>query len=73
MKNIIKTISLLSIIAVIPGAMAATTTSPRISASNKTASRLPSIAGHLIGITTTGTTTTSTTTSSTAAYYGDSE
>ena len=65
MRNIVKILSLLAIIAVIPGAFAATS---RVSVTNKASSRLPSIAGHLI---TSGTTTT--TTSSTAAYYGDSE
>lgn len=68
MKNIIKTVSLLSIIAVIPGAFAATS---RVSVANKASPRLPSIAGRLISGTTTGTTTT--TTSSTAAYYSNSE
>ena len=66
MRNIVKIFGLLSIIAVIPGAMAATS---RVSVINKASPRLPSIAGRLIS----GTTTTSTTTSSTAAYYGDSE
>ena len=70
MKNIIKTVSLLSIIAVIPGAFAATS---RVSVANKASPRLPSIAGRLISGTTTGTTTTTTTTSSTAAYYSNSE
>lgn len=68
MKNIIKTVSLLSIIAVIPGAFAATS---RVSVANKASPRLPSIAGRLISGTTTGTTTT--TTSSTTAYYSNSE
>ena len=66
MRNIVKIFGLLSIIAVIPGAMAATS---RVSVVNKASPRLPSIAGHLVS----GTTTTTTTTSSTAAYYGDSE
>ena len=67
MRNIVKIFGLLSIIAVIPGAMAATS---RVSVVNKASPRLPSIAGRLISGTTT---TTNTTTSSTAAYYGDSE
>ena len=62
MKNIIKTVSLLTLIAVIPGAMAATS---RVSVTNNAASRLPSIAGRLIS----GTTTATTTSSTTAAYY----
>ncbi len=66
MRKIVKTFSLLLIMAVIPGAMAATS---RVSVVNKASPRLPSIAGRLIS----GTTTTSTTTSSTAAYYSDSE
>ena len=67
MRNIVKIFSILSIIAVIPGAMAATS---RVSVTSKASPRLPSIAGRLI----TGTTTTKNTTiSSTAAYYGDSE
>ena len=67
MRNIVKTFVILPIIALIPGAMAATS---RVSVTNNAASRLPSIAGRLVTGTTTGTTTT---TSSTAAYYGDSE
>lgn len=66
MKNIIKTVSLLTMFVMVSGALAA---SPRISVTNNAASRLPSIAGRLLS----GTTTTTTTTSSTAAYYGDSE
>jgi len=66
MKNIIKTVSLLTMFVMISGAMAA---SPRVSVVGNTTSRLPSIAGRLLS----GTTTTTTTTSSTAAYYGDSE
>lgn len=66
MKNIIKTVSLLTMFVVVSGAMAA---SPRVSVVGNTTSRLPSIAGRLLS----GTTTTTTTTSSTAAYYGDSE
>ena len=45
MKTIVKTISLLSIIAVIPGAMAATS---RVSTTAKMAPRLPSIAGYIM-------------------------
>ena len=45
MKNIIKVFCLLSIIAVIPGAWAATS---RVSVTNKASSRLPSIAGHIV-------------------------
>ena len=67
MRNIVKILSLLSIIAVIPASFAATS---RVSVTNKASPRLPSIAGRLISGTTTSTTTT---TSSTAAYYGDSE
>lgn len=61
MKNIIKTFGLLSIIAVIPGAMAATS---RVSMLSKASPRLPSIAGYIMansGTTSTvvnGTTTT---------------
>lgn len=68
MRNIVKIFGLLSIIAVIPGAMAATS---RVSVINKASPRLPSIAGRLISGTTN--TVTNTTTSSTAAYYSDSE
>ena len=45
MKTIVKTISLLSIIAVIPGAMAATS---RVSTTAKMSPRLPSIAGYIM-------------------------
>ena len=45
MKNIIKTVSLLSMIAVIPGAMAATS---RVSMISKASPRLPSIAGYIM-------------------------
>lgn len=51
MKNIVKTLCLLSIIAVIPGAMAATS---RVSMISKASPRLPSIAGYLVS--TSGTT-----------------
>ncbi|MCQ2568655.1 MAG: hypothetical protein MJ163_03610, partial [Alphaproteobacteria bacterium] len=64
MRNIVKILSLLSIIAVIPASFAATS---RVSVTSKASPRLPSIAGRLIaGTTATGTATT-------AAYYGDSE
>lgn len=67
MKNIIKTVSLLTMFVMVSGAMAA---SPRVSVVGNTTSRLPSIAGRLLS----GTTAVAmTTTSSTAAYYGDSE
>ena len=45
MKTIIKTLSLLSIMAVIPGAMAATS---RVSTTSKVSPRLPSIAGYIM-------------------------
>lgn len=45
MKNIIKVFCLLSIIAVIPGAWAATS---RVSMVNRASPRLPSIAGHVV-------------------------
>ncbi len=66
MRNIVKILSLLSIIAVIPASFAATS---RVSVTSKASPRLPSIATRLVSGTVTGTTTTS----STAAYYGDSE
>ncbi|MBQ3784904.1 MAG: hypothetical protein II843_00725, partial [Alphaproteobacteria bacterium] len=69
MRNIVKILSLLSIIAVIPASFAATS---RVSVTSKASPRLPSIAGRLIaGTTATGTATTASAT--TAAYYGDSE
>ena len=69
MRNIVKILSLLSIIAVIPASFAATS---RVSVTSKASPRLPSIAGRLIaGTTATGTVTTASAT--TAAYYGDSE
>ena len=69
MRNIVKILSLLSIIAVIPASFAATS---RGSVTSKASPRLPSIAGRLIaGTTATGTVTTASAT--TAAYYGDSE
>ena len=64
MKNIVKTVSLLTIISLIPAAFATTT---RVGMINKTASsRLPSIAGRLIS-------SGATTTSSTTSYLGDQE
>ena len=59
MKNIVKTVSLLTIISLIPAAFAATS---RVSVNNKVSARLPSIAGRIIN----GTTTT---TSSSTSYY----
>ena len=68
MKNIVKTVSLLTIISVIPAAFAATS---RVGMINKTASsRLPSIAGYMVSG---GTTTVRTATSSTTSYLGDKE
>ena len=64
MKNIVKTVSLLTIISVIPAAFAAE--NQRVGITNKVATRLPSIAGYIKAGTTT---TTTTTTSATAAYY----
>ena len=64
MKNIVKALSLLSIIAVIPGAMAATS---RVSMVGRASPRLPSIAGYLasngISVTTTSSSSSSTTSS----------
>ena len=65
MKNIVKALSLLSIIAVIPGAMAATS---RVSVSGRVSPRLPSIAGYLASA---GTTTMTTTTTTTSSLWGD--
>ncbi|MBO7042802.1 MAG: hypothetical protein J6W08_02960 [Alphaproteobacteria bacterium] len=68
MKNIVKTVSLLTIISLIPAAFAATS---RVGMINKTASsRLPSIAGYMVSG---GTTTVRTATSSTTSYLGDQE
>ena len=61
MKNIVKTVSLLTIVSLIPAAFAATS---RVGVTNKASARLPSIAGHILSG---GTTTT---TSTTASYYG---
>ena len=64
MKNIINTVSFLTIFALIPGAMAATS---RVGVTGATASRLPSIAGYVVsssGVTGTTTTTTGSTTAS---------
>ena len=63
MKNIVKTVSLLTIVSLIPAAFAATS---RVGVTNKASARLPSIAGHILS----GGTTTTTTTSTTASYYG---
>lgn len=63
MKNIVKTVSLLTIISLIPAAFAATS---RVGVTNKASARLPSIAGHILS----GGTTTTTTTATTASYYG---
>ena len=68
MKNIVKTVSLLTIISVIPAAFAATSRVGMIN--NKATSRLPSIAGYMVSG---GTTTVRTTTSSTTSYLGDQE
>ena len=64
MKNIIKALSLLSIFAVIPGAMAATS---RVSMISRASPRLPSIAGYITAVTK-GTTTTTT---SSTSLWGD--
>jgi len=66
MKSIIKTVSLLTIIAAMPGAFAATS---RASITTKASPRLPSIAGNVVS----GTTTTTTTSSSSTAYYGNAD
>ncbi len=63
MKNIVKTVSLLTIVSLIPAAFAATS---RVGVTNKASARLPSIAGHILS----GGTTTTTTTATTASYYG---
>ena len=73
MKNIIKTVSLLTIISVIPVAFAATASTSRISVSTKASPRLPSIAGHIVAATSSTSPRSNTTTSTTAAYYGDSD
>ena len=62
MKKIINTLGLLSLIAVIPGAFAATS---RVSMVSRAAPRLPSIAGYITSTTTTATT------SSGASAWGD--
>ena len=62
MKNIINTVSFLTIFALVPGAFAAT---PRVSVTGNPTSRIPSIAGHIVSVS--GTTGTSTTTGSTTA------
>ena len=73
MKNIIKTVSLLTIISVIPAAFAATASTSRISVSTKASPRLPSIAGHIVATANSTSPRSNTTTSTTAAYYGDSD
>lgn len=62
MKTITKTLSLLSIIAVIPGAMAATS---RVSTTAKMSPRLPSIAGYIMA----GSSSTTNSSSSTGTTY----
>ena len=69
MKNIIKAVSLLTIVSVIPAAFAATS---RISVSTKASPRLPSIAGYIVSANTANTVRNNTT-NTTAAYYGDSD
>ncbi len=71
MKHIIKTFGLLMAVVMSTGAFAATS---RASVRNQAASRLPSIAGHIVAGNVAGTTTTTTTTgSSTASYLDNSE
>ena len=67
MKTIIKTLSLLSIMAVIPGAMAATS---RVSTSAKLSPRLPSIAGYIMAGTS-GSSTGSVVNGTTTTYLAD--
>ncbi len=69
MKHIIKTFGLLMAVVMSTGAFAATS---RASVRNQAASRLPSIAGHIVAGNVAGTTTT-TTGSSTASYLDNSE
>ena len=66
MKNIVKTISLLSILSVIPGAFAATS---RVSMVSKPSTRLPSIAGYIVASTNSNVTTVNGTTATT--YLAD--
>ena len=68
MKKIIKSVSLLTICAIIPGAMAATS---RVGMVNKAASRLPSIAGYIKASNIT--TTAATTATSSSSYYDNTE
>ena len=72
MKNIIKTVSILTICAVIPAAFAATS---RVSVTNKSAARLPSIAGHVVatGGVVSGSSVSTSTTISNTSYYGSTE
>ena len=65
MKNIVKTVSLLTIISVIPAAWAAT--NQRVGVNNMT-SRIPSVAGYIKAVNSNVAYTTTATT--TAAYYG---
>lgn len=67
MKNIVKTVSILTIISLIPAAFAATSRVGMVT--NKTTSRLPSIAGYMVS---SGTALVSTGTTSTT-YYNDQE
>ena len=67
MKNIVKTVSILTIISLIPAAFAATSRVGMVT--NKTTSRLPSIAGYMVS---SGTALVSTGTTSTT-YYDDQE
>ena len=66
MKNIVKTVSILTIISLIPAAFAATS---RVGVTNKASARLPSIAGYMVS---SGTALVSTGTTSTT-YYNDQE
>ena len=65
MKNIIKTVSLISIMTVVSGANAATS---RVSATQAASRRLPTIAGWVVSGNTTSTTTTTTTTNSSSVF-----
>lgn len=65
MKNIVKTVSLLTIISVIPAAWAAT--NQRVGVVNYATSRIPSIAGYIKSG------TSNVTYNTTAAYYGDAD
>lgn len=71
MKHLIKTVSFLAVMSVIPGAFAATS---RVSVMGKTTSRLPSIAGYVNPVTIiTGTATSSTSSSSTSSLLSNSD